>query len=548
MKYVVQMMLVSMMFVGTARAQDRLEAVVGSRVPCAEGAAIDFACERVDLLSFLPIAMIGGSTVDVGGVQRPVTLNDIWGWTDPESGREYALVGRSDGTAFVDVSDPVNPEFIGFLPSHEILMDERSNAGVGTEQVERASKGVLHEDKGVSSWRDVKVLRDHALVVADASPDHGIQVFDLTRLRDVVGPPARFSETAHYAGIGSAHNIAVNEATGFAYAVGSSGGTGDACGGGLHMVDFRVPTDPTFAGCFADRSTGLRRTGYTHDVQCVVYRGPDAEYHGREICIGSNETAISIADVTDKTDPAPISTSSYEGAAYIHQGWLTEDQRYFLQDDELDEAQLGGAETRTRTMVWDLVDLDNPRLINVYEGRTTSIDHNLYVVGDLVYQANYKSGLRVLDISDVSAIEEVAFFDTYPAADDRGYDGAWSTYPFFRSGVVVVSSIREGLFVLDPFGMAGEGPGYSASMRVGSPYPNPFRDMSTFELRLEQETPVSIEIFDLLGRRVRVVRDGAMSRGVHLVRFFGQDLPAGTYIIRVATPSGRQTRLVTHVG
>ena len=99
------------------------------------------------------------------------------------------------------------------------------------------------------------------------------------------------------------------------------------------MIDLKDPANPVFAGCFSDGSTGRRGTGYSHDAQCVVYRGPDADYVGHEICLGSNETALSIADVTNKEAPYSISIATYPNVAYAHQGWLTDDHRYFYLND-----------------------------------------------------------------------------------------------------------------------------------------------------------------------------------------------------------------------
>lgn len=215
------------------------------------------------------------------------------------------------------------------------------------------------------------------------------------------------------------------------------------------MINIQDPQNPEFEGCFADRSTGRSGTGYSHDAQCVMYDGPDEEYKGREICIGYNETAISVADVTDKDDPKAISTASYPDHAYVHQGWFTEDQRYIYQNDELDELQ--GKAEKTRTLVWDMKDLDNPELIDQLMLEEESSDHNLYVEGDLMYQSNYKSGLRILDVSDPTSPEEIAHFDTQPFGENSpGFQGSWSNYPYFDSGIIVVSSIGEGLFVLTP--------------------------------------------------------------------------------------------------
>ncbi len=364
--------------------------------PCEAGMAGIFPCDKVDLLSHLPLAQIGGG----GG-------NDSWGWTDPDDGSEYAIMGRTTGTSFVDITDPENPVYLGNLPSHT----------------------------GSSTWRDIKVYSNHAFIVSDANGSHGMQVFDLTQLRDVAAPPVTFTETAHYDEVGSAHNIAINEATGYAYIIG-----GD-CSGGLHMVNIQNPTSPTFAGCYA-------ADGYTHDTQCVVYNGPDTEHQGKEMCFSSNEDTLTITDVTDKSNPILIAREPYVGSAYSHQGWLTEDQAHFLLDDELDEG--GGA--MTATYIWDLADLDNPVNTGVFNGTTTAIDHNQYVKGDYTYQANYRAGLRIVDITDVenANLSEVAYFDIYPANNNASFSGSWSNYPYFPSGNVIISGMGEGLFVVRP--------------------------------------------------------------------------------------------------
>ena len=386
-----------------------LPAIAGMErdIPCADNDAAGYECDNVDIISFLPIKDMAGG--------RGARLNDVWGWTDSETGREIAIVGRTDGTAFVDVTDSYNPAMLGNLPK---TPGSRS-----------------------SVWRDMKVYRDHAYIVADGAGEHGVQVFDLRRLRAEGGADAVFEPDYTYPGIHSAHNIVVNEQTGFAYAVGSSGG-GETCGGGLHMLSLDDPSRPAFAGCFFDETTGRRRTGYSHDAQCVIYHGPDQEHQGKEICIGSNETALSIADVTDKDAPVALAAEDYPSVVYAHQGWLTEDHRYFYMNDEGDEPQ--GLVEGTRTLVWDVADLDEPILVKEYIAQTPDTDHNLYIVGDLMYQSNYGAGLRILDISNPVDPVEIAYFDTTP------YEGgaSWSNYPYFESGIVVVTSTGDGLFLV----------------------------------------------------------------------------------------------------
>jgi choice-of-anchor B domain-containing protein len=387
-------------------------AVTGAPAACTGGSASGFECTGFDLVSFLPVSAVGGT--------RGIGMNDVWGWTDSQTGREYVLAGREDGVGVVEVSDPANPIFVADLPK--------------TQQ------------SPVSTWRDIKVYQDHAYVVADGANAHGMQVFDLRVLRDAQNIPMTLEPVTTYDRVNSVHNIVINEETGFAYAVGASSG-GETCGGGLHMIDIREPQNPTFVGCFADPQTGRDSDGYSHDAQCVVYRGPDEQYQGNEICLGANETALSIADVTDKENPVALSRASYPNVAYAHQGWITPDHRWFYMNDELDE--LNHEMPGTRTLVWDISDLEDPQLVTEHYGATRATDHNLYIVGDLMYQSNYQSGLRVLDISDPAAPREVGHFDTVPyGANEPGFGGSWSNFPFFDSGVIAVTSGSEGLFLV----------------------------------------------------------------------------------------------------
>ncbi|SFN11055.1 choice-of-anchor B family protein [Dokdonella immobilis] len=371
---------------------------------CIDGVIEGYACNNVDLLAHMDLVALGTTAGGNG--------NDMWGWTDPDTGKEYALVGLDNGTAFVDISDPEHPVRLGNLATHSVN----------------------------STWRDIKTLGYYALIVSEAQ-NHGLQVFDLRRLRSVASPPATFTEDAWYGQFGRAHNIVVNEASGYAYAVGSRQGN-QQCGAGLHMIDMSNPLVPTFAGCFS-------ADGYTHDAQCVTYDGPDANFAGHEICFAANEDSLTIVDVSNKSAPIQIARKTYSGSGYTHQGWLTEDRRHFLIDDELDEQNDGH---NTRTYVWDVEDLIDPHLEFFHDGATAAIDHNMYVHEGYAYQSNYQSGLRILDLSQIDSgtLSEAAFFDTYPASDSANFNGTWSNYPYYASGVVGVSDINRGFFVLQP--------------------------------------------------------------------------------------------------
>jgi len=407
--------------------QDTIE--IPEELECTNGMAEGtYPCENIDMLAHVSVDELLGEPLDNG-----LVVNDIWGWTDPDTEKEYALVGLNDGVTFVDISTPTDPVVIGKLKEPESVAQKTD--------LRTSFAEMYHEGK--SSWRDVKVYDNHIYVVSDGQP-HGLQIFDLTKLRGVNNPPEIFTEDVHYTAFGNAHNIAINEETGFAYVVGS-----DTYGGGLHIIDINNPSDPQFAGFHSDSTVGLNETGYVHDTQCVNYQGPDTDYQGDQICLNSSETHLVIADVTIKEFTRTIAKATYQGNRYAHQGWLTEDHRYFLLDDEFDEMHSGG---NTSTYIWDVQDLDNPELIGTYEAPTTSIDHNQYVNGNYVFQSNYTAGLRILDLENIKdgQLEELAYFDTYPNNNATGYNGSWSNYPFFESGVIAVGDISKGLYLLYP--------------------------------------------------------------------------------------------------
>jgi choice-of-anchor B domain-containing protein len=363
------------------------------------GEAGDWPCKGIDFWSFMNIDELGGGS----------TISDIWGWTDMDSGREFAICGVNSQTAFVEITDPENPVLVANL--------------------ETATTPSL--------WRDMKVYNNHAFIVSEAG-DHGMQVVDLTLLLDVSDPPIDIPLAAYYDGFGDAHNIVINEETGFAYGVGTN-----TFEGGLHIVDISDPSNPVLAGSFEN-------DGYTHDAQVVLYNGPDPDYAaGSEIAFCFNADNLAIVDVTVKDDCQLISHGEYDETGYTHQGWITEDHKYLLLGDEGDENSF---DVHTRTHIFDIQDLDNPEHMGFYSAGSYAIDHNMYINENFVYQSNYTSGLRVLDAVNVEEGElyEIGFFDVHPDNDDTGFTGTWSNYCYFPSGNVIVSDISDGLFVLRP--------------------------------------------------------------------------------------------------
>ncbi len=367
-------------------------------VPCVDGRAAGFACDNVGIAAHLPTSELGARR-----------MSDLWGWTDPASGAELVLAGATTGLAVVDATTASSPELLGFLPSRVVA----------------------------NAWRDIEVVDGFAYVVSDYA-EHGMQIIELPPL--VGNASEELSEDGHYAGFGACHNVASIPDKRLVWGLAT-----DTCNQGMHGVDVSDPLSPEFLGCWED-------AGYVHDAHCVTYQGPDADHAGKDICVAFTPEApddhVWIVDMSDPRSPSVIGKTTYPSEVYSHQGWLTEDHSFLLMNDEFDEE----AGFDTRTMFFDLHDLDAPKYVGAFLDDTKVIGHDAYIVGDRLFQADYAAGLRIFDITDAASADLtlVGHFDTHPPNDGTNYAGAWGVYPFFPSGTVAVTSQAEGLFLLKP--------------------------------------------------------------------------------------------------
>ena len=156
------------------------------------------------------MALVGMVSLDEMSVSH---TNDVWGWTDALDSTEYVLLGSDNGVCFVRLESGGVPHFMGRLPTYNTN----------------------------SLWRDVKVIGDYAYVVSEA-PGHGLQIFDLTELRDwdeSLGTVI-WSESSHVSGVSTGHNLAVHEDSNSLYILGSN-----LESGGVMIYDCLLYTSPS---------------------------------------------------------------------------------------------------------------------------------------------------------------------------------------------------------------------------------------------------------------------------------------------------------------
>ena len=355
--------------------------------------------ELLDAVAFIPLSEMLAEKV-----------NDIASWHDEEEGQTYVLAGCDNGTAFYRMLPGGRPMYMGKLATQSVS----------------------------SLWRDIKVVNDHAYIVSEA-PVHGMQVLDLAAFRDwhpLDGAVAWQADTV-VTSPSSAHNLVSFEPKNQVIQVGST-----FANGGAVIFDVSNPGSPQLVGTASEY-------GSFHDGQALVYNGPDAEHVGKDVFFGAGSGKLWILDITDPSDVNLIASANYPNAHFAHQVWVSDDHDHAFFGDELDETSEG---VPTRTVVFDLSDLDNPTVAEVHESETGASDHNQYTHGEWLFQSNYKSGLRMLSDAwpQFPVLTERGHFDPLDSIQGPGFQGAWSHVVMEEEGLIAFTSITQGLWVVRP--------------------------------------------------------------------------------------------------
>ena len=334
-----------------------------------------------------------------------------WGWTDTTTGREYALLGNDCGTAVVEITNAAAPIERDFVP------------------------GVC------SSWRELQVYDHYAYVVSEGGG--GTQIIDLSYLPDSVHLVKSFIFSQGANNTPRSHSLHIKD--GYMYL----NGCATWAVGGIVIFSLADPVNPQFKSVYSRI--------YVHD--CFVR-------HDTIYAAGINGQGADIINITNKTSPQYLYTVTYPGSGTHNTA--TADGRYLFTTDEI------GATAKT-LKVWDLSAPPVFPKVAEYVGSPTAIVHNAFIRDSMVIMSYYTAGMRVVNISDPTNPLEIGGYDSYPSNDDPGYTGAWSVYPFFPSGKIIVGDMVTGMYIVD--------------INVNGPLkPSPFSAYSDFS------TPTSVTL------------------------------------------------------
>ena len=389
--------------------------------PCQQGRSGGvYSCNDVALLSHIPLGRFS---------TKPTSASNLWGYVDPDDNREYAILGLSNGTAVVEVTNPIKPRIVGVVPAVE------------------------------SQWREVKAMSvynqktgkydGYVYVVTESV--QGLQIIDLSKLPKSVSliridHEIKTAHTLFISNVDFATGIVKPGLTPYLYLNGANRGDFRAAhegpGRGLTVFDLKNPKNPQIVGEYSDT--------YVHDIYAQTFDDSRASqcapgHNPCEVVFAWTGEDFRIIDYTDKKHPVVLGTLAYDGVGYAHSGWISRNGQFLFNFDELDESN---SNANTRILTIRISDFRNPQVKGTWTGETQAIEHNGYVVGNRLYVSHYTLGLVVFDTTNPTRIRQVGFFDTFPAHDQNGFFGAWGAYPYLPSGIVLISDIQGGLFVL----------------------------------------------------------------------------------------------------
>ncbi|HEX2787937.1 MAG TPA: choice-of-anchor B family protein [Ignavibacteria bacterium] len=412
----------------------------------------------------------------------------LWGYVAP-NGREYAILGCYDGTAFIDITDSANIREVDFVP----------NTGTGSS----------------NAWREMKFVGHYAYVVSELSQS-GIQIMDLQYLPDSVRYVGKFNMTSH----SSTHSISTDGT--YLYLNGVN--TSFVPTGGIAIVSLANPEVPVKIGQWA--------TKYVHDCRIIN----DTIYAS---CINAGE--INIINATNKAAPVTVKTFQTVPNPFTHNSARTVDGKYLFTTDET-------SSPNGKLKVWNIANLNNVTYVRNWlpTSISTAIVHNVEIYGNLAVIAHYTAGIRVLNIADPENPVEIGWYDTYPSSNSASFNGCWGVY-MFPSGKIVGSDMQTGLYVVKVTSLTNAGSTgvtvpekYSLSQN----YPNPFNPTTKINFSLPKSSNVSLKIHNMAGKEVASVVNDRRDAGNYEVTFDAANygLSSGTYFYTLTTNGFTETK------
>lgn len=412
--------------------------------------------------------------------------NDLIGYYDSLTQKEYIIAGSTDSIYFFDIT----------IPTQIKLLD-----------VEYGSvKGVIN--------RDYEIYKHYVYCVADQNRS-SMQIYDLQYLPDSVHKVYEDSALAI-----NTHSIFIEAKSKRLYMCSNkyaNWANGNIKESAMDIISLEDPEKPEFlAKLYVPiRSNGEAAFRWVHESHVRN----DTAY------LSCGYSGLYIYDLRDLNNQQIIgSIVNYPSSGYNHSSWLSKDGKHIMFTDE---------NMNLPTKIFDISIIQAPRLESMFISNEWAIPHNAYWYGSFAVISHYQDGVVIYNIADTKKPQLAAYYDTYPQNGtdySKIFTGCWGVWPFLPSGNIIASDRTNGIFVLK----ADSGLLNTSEIQQTTKaniYPNPANDVLNIAVETNYADNFVVTVFDLQGNKVKQFNQVFKSNYLYTENI--TDLKSNLYILEI---------------
>ncbi len=339
----------------------------------------------------------------------------------------------------------------------------------------------------------------------------------------------------------------------------------DFGGTGLTVLDVSDPANPQTIGSYGTPNQAF---------------GLDLDESGDVLYLANGFTGLQTLDVSDPADPQPLGSFPM-GSNTVDVVWdfdgTFEEVAYAVNfgggmyaldvDDPADIQQLdaepdygflnaialpdedfsGRADVADALVGLRIVDVAEPDDLQTDATFPVATQARDVASGTILFGDAFGLGTYVADDFYGIRVFSGKELDAYPSAD-RGIGVASDVDDLGSGDLVALAAGEAGVYLFrGPFFVSDEPVATVEVLTLEAPHPNPLRSGATVSFMLPEAENATLELFDLLGRRVATLAEGPHAAGSHAARLDAAALPSGVYVLRLTAGGHSATQRVTVV-
>jgi choice-of-anchor B domain-containing protein len=399
-------------------------------------------------------------------------------WAFVQNGKEYAVIGSTEGAHIFELTDQDSLRFLDFVP------------------------GRFQSAQAIT--REYKHYQNYLYAVCDEGPS-SLQIMDVSYLPDSVHLVADLQDQF----FGKSHNLFVDSANALLY---------------LTLVNPIVNGNEL--GIIPLRVYSLSNP----ILPTLLWEGPNDIPEVHDLYVKNNRAILNCGfdglrtyDFSNPSNPVYVNNLTfYPQQGYNHQGWLSPDESTYVFADETAGLPIKKCQVSANGQ------LQVQQFFGTANAPYPKTPHNIHITNEFAFVAYYNDGLRIFDLRK-NPPAEIGIYDTYiDNAQTNGFSmwGAWGVHALLPSERILISDRNNGFFLFE----FDRSKFLTPSTEQVQLYPNPssFGEEVYIRLPNDEVSAFSVNILDANGN---LVADFHITQQSYAT--LPMELASGCYFVRV---------------